>query len=273
MLVALFRKPLTVGHGVMLLLAAGVFAVAATSIASIPGPDGTIKSCIKKRSPKKGAVRVISHNKRCARSERTLTWSQTGPQGTPGAPGTPGTAGPQGTRGPAGSSDTGAQILAKLAPVDGSGSGLDADRLGGRPSGDFPRQGVSSPGARPSALALAWSYYNFGGAAAGTEFDVGQGFIHVEAMAGSDFRVCARNNTAAGYNVPFVVRIADAAPDVGSLASATGTTETCSTTYNPTSGREFSIHVQGAYIVGTPLGGITSNAPVADRWRLIAFAF
>jgi len=47
-------------------------------------------------------------------------------------PGPPGPTGPQGPQGPAGSPDTGAQILTKLAPVDGSGSGLDADLLDGQ---------------------------------------------------------------------------------------------------------------------------------------------
>jgi hypothetical protein len=270
MFLALFRKPLTVGHAVVLLLAAATFALVATSIASIPGPDGELKGCVKKRSPRKGTVRVISHDKRCTRREQTVTWNQTGPQGSPGAPGA---AGRQGGRGPAGSPDTGAQILSKLAPVDGAGSGLDADRLGGRTSDAFPRQGGSTAGAQPSALPLTWSYYNFGGASAGTEFDIGQGFIHVQQEANNDFRVCARNNVAAGYAVPFVVQIAGGAPTSGSLSSATGTDEECSAPFDPTDQREFAIYVQGAYIVGTPLGSVTGNITPSNRWRLIAFAF
>ncbi len=60
-----------------------------------------------------------------------------GPQGPAGAQGAQGPAGPQGPEGPggpagsAGSPDTGADILGKLAPVDGAGSGLDADSLDG----------------------------------------------------------------------------------------------------------------------------------------------
>ena len=65
------------------------------------------------------------------------------PAGAPGVAGPQGPQGPegakgdQGIQGPAGSPDTGAQILTKLAPVDGNGSGLDADRLDGLTSTDF----------------------------------------------------------------------------------------------------------------------------------------
>jgi hypothetical protein len=66
-----------------------------------------------------------------------------GPQGEPGPQGQPG---PQGEPGPAGSPDTGAQILSKLAPVDGPGSGLNADVLDGLSSGGFIQSG-QAPGA------------------------------------------------------------------------------------------------------------------------------
>jgi hypothetical protein len=63
-----------------------------------------------------------------------------GAQGPPGAQGLQGSAGAQGAQGiqgPPGSPDTGAQILAKLAPVDGGGSGLDADTLDGQNNFDI----------------------------------------------------------------------------------------------------------------------------------------
>jgi hypothetical protein len=61
-----------------------------------------------------------------------------GPAGSQGAPGSPGAAGNDG------SPDTGAQILAKLDPVDGSGSGLDADSLDGQSSTAFMPNGPPS---------------------------------------------------------------------------------------------------------------------------------
>lgn len=45
-----------------------------------------------------------------------------------------------------GPSDTGADILGKLAPVDGSGSGLDADALDGISAGGFLQAGDSAAG-------------------------------------------------------------------------------------------------------------------------------
>ena len=64
----------------------------------------------------------------------------TGPAGIQGPKGDPGIQGIQGEQGPPGtdgSPDTGAQILAKLAPVDGASSGLDADLLDGQHASAF----------------------------------------------------------------------------------------------------------------------------------------
>jgi len=57
-----------------------------------------------------------------------------GPQGVQGIQGDTGLQGPQG---PAGATETGASILAKLAPVDGAASGLDADKVDGLDSLDL----------------------------------------------------------------------------------------------------------------------------------------
>jgi hypothetical protein len=73
----------------------------------------TIKACVTKSGDAKGAVRIA---KKCKSHEKSLSWNQTG------------VAGPTG---PSGSPDTGAQVLGKLATVDGAGSGLDADTLDG----------------------------------------------------------------------------------------------------------------------------------------------
>jgi hypothetical protein len=138
----LLRQPLTFGHAAVLLLVAAVVGGGAFAVAAIPGPDGQIKGCVKKTAPRKGAVRVIDHNRSCARSERTVSWSQEGPPGAtglagqPGPQGAAGQPGAQGDQGPAGSPDTPAQVLAKLTQVDGTSSGLDADEVDGL-SADF----------------------------------------------------------------------------------------------------------------------------------------
>jgi hypothetical protein len=56
-----------------------------------------------------------------------------GPKGEPGAPGA------DGARGADGSPDTPAQVRDKLAQVDGSGSGIDADAIDGIDSGGLGR--------------------------------------------------------------------------------------------------------------------------------------
>mgnify|MGYP000112000736 CR=1 FL=1 len=65
-----------------------------------------------------------------------------GPQGPTGARGPTGATGPVGPQGPAGangSPDTAAQVRDKLKSVDGSGSGIDADKLDGLHASSFAR--------------------------------------------------------------------------------------------------------------------------------------
>ena len=64
-----------------------------------------------------------------------------GPQGLAGPTGP---TGPTGRTGPVGSPDTGAQVLAKLATVDGAGSGLDADLFGGQSPAAFQKRGTTT---------------------------------------------------------------------------------------------------------------------------------
>jgi hypothetical protein len=69
-----------------------------------------------------------------------------GPAGPAGPVGADGATGPQGPIGPPGSPDTPAQVLDKLLQVDGSGSGLDADRLDGLGSADVVKAGEAAGG-------------------------------------------------------------------------------------------------------------------------------
>lgn len=63
----------------------------------------------------------------------------TGARGLTGATGATGPVGPQGPAGANGSPDTAAQVRDKLKTVDGSGSGIDADRLDGLHASSFAR--------------------------------------------------------------------------------------------------------------------------------------
>ncbi|MGZ4218391.1 MAG: hypothetical protein ACXVHB_27260 [Solirubrobacteraceae bacterium] len=67
-----------------------------------------------------------------------------GKQGPACPKGDTGTTGSQGPQGPAGSADTPAQVLAKLILVDGPGSGLNADLLGGLASSSYQHRGTTT---------------------------------------------------------------------------------------------------------------------------------
>ena len=58
-----------------------------------PGRCGVITGCYKK---KKGTLRVISSEKKCKKSERTITWNQQGPKGGQGVQGVQGLKGDAG---------------------------------------------------------------------------------------------------------------------------------------------------------------------------------
>jgi hypothetical protein len=97
-------------------------------------------------------VRDGSLLRRDFRSGQLVAGAQ-GPAGPHGAQGLQGLTGPRGLQGlpgdkgapgDAGSPDTPAQVLSKLAQVDGSGSGLDADLLDGLSSAALQRRGTST---------------------------------------------------------------------------------------------------------------------------------
>ncbi|MEA2197522.1 MAG: hypothetical protein QOJ25_1573 [Solirubrobacteraceae bacterium] len=69
----------------------GSFGVAGWALAA--GGSGTLHGCAKKSN---GALRLAGH---CRKSERAVSWSIRGPQGTPGARGTNGTNGSNGSNG------------------------------------------------------------------------------------------------------------------------------------------------------------------------------
>jgi hypothetical protein len=91
---------------VFIALGGGAYA----AVSSIPGPDGVIHGCYKKRG---GSLRLVPAGKRCSRRERSIAFNQTGPRGPRGAgtrgsqgsrgfPGSPGATGAKGEQGPPG---------------------------------------------------------------------------------------------------------------------------------------------------------------------------
>jgi Collagen triple helix repeat (20 copies) len=85
---------------VTLVAVGSVVAVSHIASASIPSSAGVITACFNKQSH---LLRVIdAHATRCTSAERTLRWSQSGPQGPTGARGPRGKVGPTGPEGAVG---------------------------------------------------------------------------------------------------------------------------------------------------------------------------
>jgi hypothetical protein len=109
-----------------------------------------------------------------------------GPAGPKGDAGATGPAGPngdtgaQGPAGPAGSPDTPADVLDKLKQVDGAGSGLDADLLGGFPPSAYQQRvgGTCTAGSFLQAIAAD------GGVTCGNDANAGGDITSVTAGSG-----------------------------------------------------------------------------------------
>lgn len=78
------------------------------------GKDGKIHACYKAKGKRKGAMRIVSGNKRCRRGERRVAWIAAGAAGRPGQPGARGGSGPQG---PAGAPADPALLEARIAAL------------------------------------------------------------------------------------------------------------------------------------------------------------
>jgi hypothetical protein len=143
-----------------LLLAFSVILAGMPSSPARAADAGTVVACVNA----KGAVR-ISQTTQCRKRERRLILLKappvagpqgpsgpkggTGTQGPAGSDGATGVQGPPGPRGevgqpgPAGA-DSPSQVLTKLLQVDGVGSGLDTELLGGLPATSYQRRGIAT---------------------------------------------------------------------------------------------------------------------------------
>ena len=100
---------------------------------------GLGKNSVKSKQIKNGSVKGTDIHADAITSPKVKNGSLLGvdfaagqlPAGEDGEPGEDGQDGQDGDDGNDGSPDTGQQILGKLAPVDGAGSGLDADAVDG----------------------------------------------------------------------------------------------------------------------------------------------
>lgn len=145
--------------------AVALCSTAAVTAAGAPAAQASVPSrlyaCV---TAKYKTLNLTTKDAKCAPGLKKITWRVEGVQGKDGAPGKDGKdgkAGPKGdtgaagkdgargdtgakgdagATGPAGSADTAQDVLAKLLTVDGPGSGLDADLLGGLPAAQYQRR-------------------------------------------------------------------------------------------------------------------------------------
>jgi hypothetical protein len=137
--------------------------VAAPAAHAAPVPE-RLYACV---TPKFKTLNLTTKDARCANGSQKVTWQVEGQRGKAGDKGKPGAKGDKGDKGDtgakgdtgtsgssgaagakgetgangsSGSADTAQDVLAKLLTVDGAGSGLDADLLGGIPSSSFQQR-------------------------------------------------------------------------------------------------------------------------------------
>lgn len=147
--------------GIALIVCLATVALLATaSTATAAKKPAKLYACVTKNFK---TLNLTTRAAACPRGQYKVSWSvvgqkgprgkrgakgKPGPRGATGRPGQDGAAGPTGPIGPAGSPDTPEQVLEKLKTVDGSGSGLDADLLGGTAANGYQLRvtGVCAPG-------------------------------------------------------------------------------------------------------------------------------
>lgn len=69
-----------------------VLGLTGLAVAAVPESSKVIQGCVRKHQ---GTLRVVSGTK-CSKSEKTISWNESGPQEPQGVPGTPGATGQQG---------------------------------------------------------------------------------------------------------------------------------------------------------------------------------
>jgi hypothetical protein len=187
-----------------------------------------------------------------------------GDQGVKGDQGANGDKGDQGDTGPAGSPDTPQQILDKIKTVDGAGSGLDADRLGGSPPTDFQRRVTGTCGTGLYVQSVAAD----GGVSCGTDANSGGDITAVNAGNGLTGGATSGDATL-GVAVPLQLSQTNAGStsEVESLTQAgTGNGLNVNLTNASNGGRAINVnHAGGGPGVfsstpgGNALWGITNN--------------
>lgn len=164
----LLRRPAAVPIAFLvgMVIASAATAGAATLISGKQIKDGTITSkdlskAIRRQLAKAGAPGVAGAAGPAGSAGPAGAAGVGGPKGDPGPAGPTGATGAQGAPGADGSPDTAAQVLTKIASVDGSGSGLDADLFDGVDSSSYLKYVRGTQVNQTTALAAGGQEYWF----------------------------------------------------------------------------------------------------------------
>ncbi|HEY4997217.1 MAG TPA: collagen-like protein [Solirubrobacteraceae bacterium] len=153
----------------MAALAVSATLSAVALVLAAPAGATTIYACVRKHS---GVTRIVSRTAKCKHSEQHLSWSVTGPAGSPGAAGPKGANGANGTNGTAGSPGAVAGFPAgNFGPVPMDGKSLIVLVSEVLPPGSFIVSGktvLSGHALAASTVAAECAMFDTPGTEAGT---------------------------------------------------------------------------------------------------------
>ncbi len=145
-------------RGAALIAAAAISLLAAFAMTS-RADAATLYACVKKQG---GSMRLVSQRAKCAKSERKVSWSTTGPAGRNGASGVNGAAGKNGANGTNG---VNGQNLTSQTPIASGQSESGAFAVaGGESKTGYAASGINFSQPLPTPIAENHVVYNLAGA-------------------------------------------------------------------------------------------------------------
>ena len=246
-MVSRFRSRLTFANGVSVV--ALFVALGGSSYAALALPKNSVGA---REIKTNGVTSKEVKNRSLRAGDFARGQLRAGPRGPAGPAGAAGERGPAGENG---SPDTPEQVLEKLKTVDGPNSGVDADSVDGKSSGDLV--GINSNGA---ANAVGANFYSYFMTTTTTDrYAFGQMAIQAAGAPGQ-FRICANIPGAVGA-MPWVLYL-NGVRSTGSEAGAG-----CSAAFDAGAGGEFRVTMRRSIVFGVHSG----DGPANENYNLYGF--